>query len=145
MFITIIDNILPGYNSNKNIIVINYRYKILVHRFCNQILYIGISIYRFVFEPFICLLYTSIPFDKLSVYNAVYPYKNVSILNSDGTVCENRIYQMRDDGENRWLFIANGVCPSEQQLDLPTPQDVKITVFGNEYDVEVYDLSLIHI
>jgi hypothetical protein len=80
-----------------------------------------------------------IPFDKLSLYQAVYPYKNVSILNSDGTVCEDRIYQMREDGSDRWLFIANGVYPSKQEIDLPVKKDVKIQVFGNEYDAEVFD------
>ncbi len=49
--------------------------------------------------------------------------------NWDGERTEKYLYQMREEGKNRWLFIANG--RAEQNPDLTLSDDVKIELSGN--------------
>lgn len=45
--------------------------------------------------------------EKSSLIGALERFRLVSVLNEDGTRAENLIYTMREDGENRWLFLAH--------------------------------------
>ena len=70
-----------------------------------------------------------IPYEKVAVYEAMLPYKNISIRDINGMIADNLIYQMRKDGENKWLFIVNGNDRNNADgKDLPDREDVKIYV-----------------
>ncbi len=49
-----------------------------------------------------------VPFDKYDLLTALEPYRDVSLRLGDGTRPDDYIYQMRRDGEDKWLFIARG-------------------------------------
>lgn len=50
---------------------------------------------------------TVIPFTMSRVLQAVEPYREIDIRREDGARHDNLIYQMRNDGENKWIFICH--------------------------------------
>jgi hypothetical protein len=50
---------------------------------------------------------TVIPFTMSRVLQAVEPYREIDIRREDGARHDNLIYQMRDDGDNKWVFICH--------------------------------------
>lgn len=54
---------------------------------------------------------------------------DVFIRKSDGSAAVQFLYQLRQDGEDRWLFIANGVKP--ELAHISKEQNLCITVEGN--------------
>ena len=75
-------------------------------------------------------------FSTTSILDAVEPSRMVNILGADGARTENLTCQLRQDGEDRWLFIAHCLMPNEQ--DVPVKQQIHICVEGQYYP-QVYD------
>lgn len=81
-----------------------------------------------------------IPFDKIALLNALKEYRNVKILNSDGTPASNLIYNMRKDESCLWLFIAHGsenmcddVFTATAQKEYTLPQKIQVRLYGEYY------------
>ncbi|MCL2501052.1 MAG: hypothetical protein FWE90_12075 [Defluviitaleaceae bacterium] len=79
---------------------------------------------------------TVISASKTELLDALEPYREIEINRTDGIRAERRIYQLRRDGDDRWLFICNGTKP--ENADLPNAEDVILTVKG-EYTPELWD------
>ena len=86
-----------------------------------------------------------IRFDKIDILNALNAYRLVRIMNGNGTPTSNLIYNMREDNDCRWLFIAHGsadVCDSvfgaTSTKEYTLPQKIKICVNGEFYPA-LYD------
>ena len=69
-----------------------------------------------------------ITFDHASVLNALEDEKVIDIRNSNGTRTNNLIYNMRQDNDCKWLFIAHGV--KTLHFDAVSPQKITIKIFG---------------
>lgn len=78
----------------------------------------------------------TVDYTEESILQALEPFRLVEIRNQNGTRTNNLIYQLRQDGDDRWLFLAHSRLPYEK--DAPKKQDVRITLDG-EYCVTVYD------
>ncbi|MDC7286671.1 glycosyl hydrolase [Blautia schinkii] len=94
-----------------------------------------------------------IPFSKQQLLKALRPIREVEIKEADGSASGNLIYQMREEGENRWLFLAHvnrtqeadsmaivigGVQEIMKNEDLPFEEKLKISIAG-EWKPTVYD------
>ncbi len=79
---------------------------------------------------------TTISFDRGALLNALAPFRTVEIRNNGGELASNLIYQLREDGTDRWLFIAQGKHPYNK--DISRRQGVQIRVRG-QYRVTLYD------
>lgn len=88
-----------------------------------------------------------IDYDRVQLLQALEPYRQVGIRNSDGLTAVNLLYALRQDGQDRWLFIAQGKkqwLHNPVQTDVPIqhdvviPQDICITVDGTWYP-ELFD------
>ena len=77
-----------------------------------------------------------IPFAKTYVIDALEDFRDISIQNNDGSRAEHLLYQLRQDGEDRWLFICNGTKPHNE--DIPSAEEFTITING-EYAPILYD------
>ncbi len=77
-----------------------------------------------------------IPFQKTDLLTALEPQRELDIRRQDGRRTENIIYQMREEPDGKWLFLANGKTPDEQ--DIPHAQPVVITLEG-EYKPVVWN------
>lgn len=60
----------------------------------------------------------------------------VDIRNADGSRTSNLLHQLRQDGDDRWLFIAHSQMPYHR--DIPEYQKIRICLEG-EYSVDKYD------
>ncbi len=94
-----------------------------------------------------------IPFQRLNVLNALESVRDIRIQEADGTDTENILYQMRQEGRNRWLFLAHakeseipedylfdlgGPCCRRRNIDLPVRQKLMISVLG-QWNVTFYN------
>lgn len=77
-----------------------------------------------------------IPFARSPVVTALEEFKDISIQNRDGSRAEHLLYQLRQDGDDKWLFIANGTKPNNN--DLPRMEEITLYVKG-EYAPTLYD------
>lgn len=75
-------------------------------------------------------------FAKEAVLEVLEPVRTVDIRNSNGTRTDNLLHQLRQDGDDRWLFIAHGKISDNR--DIPNRQDIRITLDG-QYGVLKYD------
>ena len=67
-----------------------------------------------------------IGFNKCDILDALETLRIVKLENSDGTMCDNLIYNMRQDNDCKWLFIAHGKYP--QCTEDTSAQKIKITI-----------------
>ena len=90
---------------------------------------------------------TSIDFDKVQLLDALSDERIITMINADGTQVDNLIYQLREDADSSWLFIAqakkkwqyNAVQENvKEQNDVVIKQNVKIRIKGC-YEPTVYD------
>lgn len=88
---------------------------------------------------------TRVSFDKAEISGALESVRNVGIRLADGKKADNLIYQYRQDGENRWLFVAHLKKPRGlsshsvgTQYDVVAPDRVTLTIKG-EFAVTEYD------
>lgn len=69
-----------------------------------------------------------VPLQRLSVLQALEPEREVDIRAASGVRTGGLLYQLRQDGERRWLFVCHGdkpVCP-----DVTVPEDVVLRLAG---------------
>jgi hypothetical protein len=79
-----------------------------------------------------------IPFERLAVLNALEDYRELEIRTSDGSISNGYLYQLRQDGAARWLFIARADNPANK--DLPKADELTIKIKGI-WSVELFDTS----
>jgi len=77
-----------------------------------------------------------IPFSKTYVLNALENFREVSIDHENGNPADWLIYQLRQDGDDKWLFVCNGTRPEIH--DIPRPEPVRVSIKG-EYRPVFYD------
>ena len=79
---------------------------------------------------------TRVSMEPSSILNALEPHRLVDVRQSDGTRDERIIYQMRNDNDCQWLFLANGKNPTCPDVD--DAGHVRIIING-EYALTEYD------
>ena len=57
-----------------------------------------------------------IPYRKDVLLQKLASFKEVEIRKESGTLLENLLYQMRQDGEGRWLFLCHGTLPYNKHI-----------------------------
>lgn len=77
-----------------------------------------------------------IPHEKSKIIKSVEASRIVDIRNSNSDEAENLVYQLREDNNCKWLFIAH--IEYEKNRDVPHAQSVVISVKGL-YNVKVFD------
>lgn len=79
---------------------------------------------------------TKLPFEKQEVLRALEPYRMLDIRNQAGIGADHYLYQMRQDGENRWVFIAHAAKP--ENPDQLAEENLTVSVPGS-WSVVLYD------
>jgi len=78
-----------------------------------------------------------IPFDGTALLNALDGVREVELRDGrTGMLTDDLLYQLREDGEGRWLFVARGKQPAN--YDLAVTEKVLIKVRGS-YSPTLYD------
>jgi len=77
-----------------------------------------------------------IPFAKTAILEALEDFREIDIRCGDGSRAEWLLYQLRQDGNDRWLFVCNGTKSSNQ--DIPLEEHITLTIKG-EYTPVLYD------
>ncbi len=77
-----------------------------------------------------------VPFDREALLAALEPIRLVELRDASGMRTENLICQLREDAQDRWLFLAHSAKPYHR--DIPKPQKLRLTVEGL-WDVTEYD------
>ncbi len=91
----------------------------------------------------VCGLYeesVKIPFQKMALLESLKDYRIVEIKNSNGVPTDNLLYNMRQDNDCKWLFIAHGKKTDSDPMfrENTEPQDIKLYIKGN-YKPVLYD------
>lgn len=87
----------------------------------------------------------NVTFNKIALLNALAGEKEIEVRNADGTSAKSLIYNYRQDGDAKWLFIAHGKKLSEIHpagtdiFDAVAPSDDIIIRIKGEYKPLVYD------
>ncbi len=71
---------------------------------------------------------TQVDFNRISILDVLKKDRVIEIRNGNGTLTDNLLYNMREDGECKWLFIAQGV--KTVHVDVTKPQRIMIRIFG---------------
>ena len=82
-----------------------------------------------------------VPYDKISVLNAVSEIRTISIKNSDGSSTNNLVYNMREDNNCKWLFIAHASLEEYKKHNYrenTSSQNIRIYI-GGEYTPTLYN------
>lgn len=79
---------------------------------------------------------TCIPFCKETLLEALEDVRFLDVRDESGNRSDNLIYQLREDGEERWLFLSH--VRSMENPDVPQGQRLKITLQGI-WQAEKYD------
>lgn len=77
-----------------------------------------------------------ISFDRFSLMQALQTERLLDIRRNTGERTENLIHQFRQDGDDRWLFVAHNAQPKDK--DISSPNTYMISLKG-EYQIEEYD------
>ena len=77
-----------------------------------------------------------VPFNRGALLSALKNYRTVEIRNNSGELANNLLYQLREDGDDRWLFIAQGKHPYNK--DISRRQGVQIRICG-KFNAKVYN------
>lgn len=90
-----------------------------------------------------------IGFNENDLLNALSPYRIIDIRNQGGNRSDNILYQMRKDGDCRWLFLSHSEKPKNP--DIPIREELSIWVDGLwnsvKYDAmtgEIFPVSCEH-
>ena len=79
---------------------------------------------------------TWIPFTSGGLLNALEENRSVEVRNQNGVLTKNIIYQMREEGDKRYLFLAH--VNKMKNPDLPEKERLTITIEG-KYNVTLYE------
>ena len=79
---------------------------------------------------------TVIPFERYALLTSLEKERELEIRAENGALTSNYIYQMRDDGDYRWLFIANAVY--QKISDIANPKKLFIKIKG-KFAPKLYD------
>lgn len=81
-------------------------------------------------EEVVSLYHSSekIPYCKKDILEALEENSDISIVKSSGECADSLLYQMRQDGDDKWLFICQGKKPHNQ--DIPQKEILKIKIKG---------------
>lgn len=77
-----------------------------------------------------------VAFEKEALLRALEPVRLVELREQTGLRTDNLICQLRQDGADRWLFVAHVEKPWHR--DIPKPQDIRLVVEG-QWDPVEYD------
>lgn len=77
-----------------------------------------------------------ISFAREPLLAALENFRTVELRRDDGRLSDDLLYQLRDDGDDRWLFVAKGKEPYNQ--DICRVEKVRISVRG-QYRAALYD------
>ena len=77
-----------------------------------------------------------LPFEKHPILNAFADTRELEIRLSDHSLAPNYIYQMRDDGQRRWLFVANAIY--QKMTDYTHAKNLHFKVRGY-FDPKLYN------
>lgn len=77
-----------------------------------------------------------LPFEKQEIQEALEPWRTIEIRTDRGLPAGPYLYQMRQDGENRWVFLAH--ARKTQDPDSVSEESLKISVPGS-FRVLSYD------
>ena len=77
-----------------------------------------------------------IPFERYSLLTTLEKEREIEILTQNGSLADNYIHQMRDDGDFRWLFIANAIY--QKITDVSSPKKLFIKIKG-KFAPKLYD------
>ena len=77
-----------------------------------------------------------ISFSSAELIDALEPVREVALCKQNGTYTDDLLYQMREDGGDRWLFVCKGRTPSETD---PTPSEAVHIELPAYYKVKLYD------
>lgn len=69
-----------------------------------------------------------IGFSKTELLDALNDERHIDIINSNGRRADNLIYNMREDSDGKWLFIAHAV--KNPNKDITPPQNIILTIKG---------------
>lgn len=87
---------------------------------------------------------TVIPFQKYEIIKALEDYRTVEIFDAKGNRTDNLLYQLRNELNESWLFIAHGLLPKGAEegkssaVDVVLDESIKIMIKGN-WIPELYD------
>lgn len=76
--------------------------------------------------------------DKQKITAALEKYRTVKIVNPNGGTNSNLLYQLRQDGELQWIFIAHG--KSKERYDVENAENILIYIDGS-YEPVLYDAT----
>ncbi|MBQ8763506.1 MAG: hypothetical protein IJZ07_05325 [Clostridia bacterium] len=79
---------------------------------------------------------TVISFDKEKILNALEDNRTLTIREANGRLSDGFIYQLRKDGNSRWLFISR--CREPYNKDVVSDNELRISIKG-EFTPYVYD------
>lgn len=79
---------------------------------------------------------TVVPFSMVRIIDELEEYRELDIRKSNGARSDGLIYQMREDGDKRWLFICHG--DKQDNPDIYPAEDIRIWIKGNWSPV-IYD------
>ena len=71
-----------------------------------------------------------------AILNELDKYRNIRITDKDGNFIHKYCHQLREDGDSKWLFIAQGLEPEE--IDREGYEDIVLSING-EYIPTVYN------
>ena len=76
----------------------------------------------------LCGKATHIEFTRTDLLRELEDYRIIDIKNSNGYLSENLVHQIREDGDSKWLFIAQG--KESPNNDCSSKQSIRITILG---------------
>ncbi|MDR0525055.1 MAG: hypothetical protein LBG90_04215 [Spirochaetaceae bacterium] len=78
----------------------------------------------------------TLPFERFKILQALSVLRDIEIRTPDGVLADGFLYQLREEGDDRWLFIAPADNPPNP--DLPEGKDLRIRLPG-EWTLVEYD------
>ena len=70
----------------------------------------------------------NIGFSKTELLSTLKDERQIDIINSNGERADNLIYNMREDSDGKWLFIAHGIENTDK--DITSVQNIRVSVKG---------------
>ncbi len=79
---------------------------------------------------------TRIEFNENEILKSLIPYRSVDVRNAQGMRTDNMLYQVRSDGDSRWLFLSHS--EKMPNPDLPKREELVIRIEGS-WKITKYD------